>query len=104
MPPFGRRAVGCRFSYLRADETAALGNVPVARCNRRAFPQKSESTLLHHVAANVISFAAIFYKNHRALILLRLLSKPDPLRWTSVWCAALRAAGLGLPFFLSEGG
>jgi len=33
------------------DETAALGEVPVARRNRRAFPQKSKSTLFHQQTA-----------------------------------------------------
>ena len=42
---FGDFRRGCRFSYVRADETAALGGVLGARRNRRAFPQKSESTL-----------------------------------------------------------
>lgn len=38
-----------------------------------------------HVAADVISFAATFYTSHLSLILSRLLSKPDPLRWAPVW-------------------
>ena len=38
-PGFGDPVRGCRFSYLRMDETAALGGVPVARRNRRALPR-----------------------------------------------------------------
>ena len=60
-PGFGDPVRGCRFSYLRMDETAALGGVPVARRNRRAFPQKSESILLHHVVADCVSFATTFF-------------------------------------------
>ncbi len=57
---------GCRFSHLRMDETAALSAVPVARCNRRAFPQKSGSILLHHVGASFISLAPMFFTSERA--------------------------------------
>ena len=43
-----------------------------------------ESQHSDHVAASVISLAATF-SCHRALIMLRLLSKSNPLRWASIW-------------------
>ena len=46
----------------------------------------------------------LLYKTHRALILLLLASKSQPLCWVVIWCAALAGGGTGLPFFLSEGG
>ena len=61
-----------------------------------AFPQKSESTLLHHVGASFISFAPTFFKSQSALMPLLLLSKPDPLRWAPVWqppCGRLSISG-----------
>ena len=109
-PPCGRLlglVRGCRFSHLRVGETAALSGAPGARRNRRAFPQKSESTLLHHVGASFVSLAPTFFKSQSALTPLLLLSNCDPLRWASVWGTALRAAFgscQGLPFFSSEGG
>ena len=42
----------------------------------------------HHVVASCVSLAAIFYalhKKHHALTPLLLLSKPNPLRWASIW-------------------
>ncbi len=44
-----------------------------------------ESHPLRHVGASVISLAPTFFKSQSALILLLLLSKPDPLRWAPVW-------------------
>ena len=44
----------------RGDETVALGSVPVARCNHRAFPQKSESTLLHQITATNVAVIYFF--------------------------------------------
>ncbi len=43
-----------------------------------------ETFLLRHIAASIISLAATFFKSHRSLILLQLLSNPNPLRWASV--------------------
>ena len=91
-PPCGRLlglVRGCRFSHLRVGETAALSGAPGARRNRRAFPQKSESTLLHHVGASFVSLAPTFFKSQSALTPLLLLSNCDPLG-----CAwAFRPAG-----------
>ena len=42
-----------------------------------------ESLQAHHVAASAISLAATFFKSHRALILLLLLFKQNPLRTVS---------------------
>ena len=44
-----------------------------------------ESHYPYHVAADDISFAATFFKSHLSLILPRLLSKSNPLRWASIW-------------------
>ena len=60
---------------------------------------------LHHVAADVISFAATFYKSHLSLILSRLLSKSQPLRWVAIWfLGADVEAGTSKPgrYFTSE--
>ena len=43
------------------------------------------SVAMFHVAADDISFAATFFKSHLSLILPRLLSKSNPLRWASIW-------------------
>ena len=43
-----------------------------------------ESSRAYHVAASAISLAATFLC-HRALVLLRLLSKSQPLRWVVIW-------------------
>ena len=43
------------------------------------------NVVVHHVAADVRSFAAFFCKSHLSLILSRLLSKSNPLRWASIW-------------------
>ena len=46
--------------------------------------------------ASVISLAMSFFiKTHRALILMLLASKSQPLCWVVIWCAALWAAGRG---------
>ena len=46
-----------------------------------------------HVEASFVSLAPTYFIiSQSALTPLRLLSKPNPLRWASVWCAALRAA------------
>ena len=39
---------------------------------------------MFHVAADAISFAAVFL-SHLSPILPRLLSKSNPLRWASIW-------------------
>ena len=44
-----------------------------------------KSLQVHHVGASVISLAPTFFKSQSALILLRLLSEPDPLRRGPVW-------------------
>ena len=53
------------------------------------------------VAADVISFAATFCKSHLSLILSRLLSKSNPLRWASIWFwARLPITGTAPLFFI----
>ena len=78
------------------DRSVFCGGVPKwlkgpdSKSGRSASPaQEFESLHLRHVGANVISFAPTFYKSQSALILLLLLSKPDPLRWAPVWCRSM---------------
>ena len=70
--------------------------MPGARRNRRAFPQKSESTLLHHVVAYCISFATAFSFSKQTPSLPHSVAPPYPNRTR---CAGLRFGELAASFF-----
>ena len=70
--------------YIRLLGGYANESLPAAPRRRGRLARPAPSGRLV-VAADVISFAVTFCKSHLSLILSRLLSKSNPLRWASIW-------------------